>query len=119
MALGGALDGGTEAFEGGLTWQSFFYATWEPVLCIGISMKLLLVFRNRFNKENRLTRAMARSAYTAYIIHPFFVVCGTYLFVGLPLDPLIKFAVLSPLVVGSCFFVSNILRQIPLLRRVL
>ncbi len=119
MALGGALDGGTKIFEGGASWQAFVYATCEPVLCIGISMKLLMVFRNRCTMENRLTRAMAKSAYTAYIIHPFFVVCGTYLFVGLPLDPLLKFVIISPLVVASCFFISNILRQTPLLRRVL
>jgi surface polysaccharide O-acyltransferase-like enzyme len=119
MALGGALDGSTEAFEGGPSWEAFVYATWEPVLCVGISMKLLLVFRNRFNRENGLTRRMARSAYTAYIIHPYFVVCGTFLFVGLPLDPLTKFIALCPLVVAACFVVSNVIRQAPLLRRVL
>jgi len=119
MALGGALEGNTEAFEGGPSWQALIYAVMEPVLCVGISMKLLLVFRNRYNRENGLTRRMARSAYTAYIIHPYFVVCGTFLFVGLPLVPLIKFAALCPLAVAACFAVSNVIRQAPLLRRVL
>jgi hypothetical protein len=119
MVLSGALQSGTEAFEGGATWQSYAYAAWEPVLCVGISMKLLTMFRDRLNSENGVTRRMARSAYTAYIIHPFFVVFGTYLFVGLPLDPLIKFIILCPLAVSACFVVSNVIRQAPLLRRVL
>lgn len=119
MALGGALDGGTEAFEGGASWQAYVYAAYEPVLCVGISMKLLLIFRNRFDRQNGLTRRMAKSAYTAYIIHPFFVVCGTFLLAGLPLDPLIKVVVLCPLAVASCFAASNAVRQAPLLRRVL
>jgi len=119
MALGAASDGGAEAFKGGAHWQAFVYAALDPVLCVGISMKLLLVFRNRFNEENGLTRRMARSAYTAYIIHPYFVVCGTFLFVGLPLDPLIKYTALCPLAVAACFAVSNVIRQTPLLRQVL
>lgn len=119
MALGGALGGNTEAFQGGANWQAYAYAAWEPFLCVGICMKLLVMFRNRFNSENLITRSMARSAYTVYIIHPFFVVSLTFLFVGLPLDPLVKFLALCPLAIVSCFFVSNIVRQIPLLRRVL
>ena len=119
MVLGGASDGGAEAFKGGAHWQAFVYALFDPVLCVGISMKLLLVFRNRFNTENGLTRRMARSAYTVYIIHPYFVVCGTFLFVGLPLDPMIKYMALCPLAIATCFIVSNVIRQAPLLRRVL
>jgi hypothetical protein len=119
MALGGALEGSTEAFEGGPSWQALAYAMLEPFLCIGISMKLLLVFRNRFNRANGLTRRMARSAYAAYILHPFFVVCGTFLVAGLDVDPLLRFVILCPLAVASCFAVSNVIRQAPLLRKIL
>lgn len=119
MALGGALDGNTEVFMGGVNWQAYVYAAWEPFLCVGISMKLLSIFRKRLNSENVVTKTMSRSAYTAYIIHPFFVVCATYLFVGFPLDPLIKFLILCPITIISCFLVSNVIRKAPLLRRVL
>ena len=119
MAMGGAFESGTEVFEGGLTWQAYVYATLEPVLCVGISMKLLLMFKERGDAENRLTRRMARSAYTAYIIHPFFVVSATFLLAGVSLDPLVKFLILSPLAVISCFLVSDAVRRAPLLRRIL
>jgi len=119
MVLGGALKGGTQIFMGGASWQAYAYAAWEPVLCVGISMKLLVLFRARCNRENGATRRMARSAYTAYILHPFFVVCGTYLVTHLPVDPLVRFVALCPLAVGTCFLVSNAVRQAPLLRRIL
>jgi len=119
MALGGGLDGGIEAFYGGASWQAYAYAAWEPVLCVGFSMKLLVVFRERCNTERRLSNSMTRSAYTAYIVHPFFVVLGTFFLARLPLDPLVKFIVLCPLAVVSCFAVSDWIRRAPLLRRVL
>lgn len=119
MMLGGAFTGGTDVFLGGMSWQAYVYAGAEPVLCIGVSMKLLTLFRDRLNTENWLTRRMAKSAYTAYIIHPYFVVCSTFLVANVSLDPLLKFLVASPLAVSSCFLVSDVVRRAPLLRRIL
>lgn len=82
-------------------------------------MKLLVVFRGRLNAAGGLTRWTARSAYTAYIIHPFFVVCGTYFLTYVDADPLLKFPILCLMAVTSCFLVSNLIRQAPLLRRIL
>ena len=95
------------------------YASWEPILCIGINMNLLQVFRDKLNKENRLTREMARSAYAAYILHPIFIVFGSFLVESLPFDPLIKFVILCHLAVASCFLVSDIIRREPLLKKIL
>jgi len=119
MALGGALEGHDDVFNGGLHWQALAYALWEPTLCIGISMKLLLLFRRRANIENALTRALARSAYTAYILHPFFVISGTYLLLHLPAGPFLRFLALCPLAIASCFAVSDLVRRAPALRRIL
>ena len=119
VALGGVLTNGTEAFEGGIYWQAYVYAALEPVLCVGISLKLLTMFMERFDTENRLSQRMARSSYAAYITHPYFVVCATLLLAGVALDPIIKFLVLCPLAVSSCFLVSDVVRRAPLLRRVL
>ena len=119
MVLGGALTTGVEPFNGGLHWQAYVYAALEPFLCIGISMKLLVMFRDRLNKTNGVAGAMARSAYTAYIIHPFFVVVASHMMAGVELHTLLRLAILFPAVVGSCFFVSSLIRQLPLLRRIL
>jgi len=119
MILGGALEGKGDNFRGGLNGLAFTYAMWEPFLCVGISMKLLVVFRARLNRTNALTRRLSQSAYTAYILHPFFVVPGTFLAMGLPLPPLAIVLIVCPLVLAACFFCSNLIRQAPLLNRVL
>jgi hypothetical protein len=49
-AVGGG-DGGPEAFFGGWTWQAYAYAAWDPVLCVGISLKLVSCFMSRFRQE--------------------------------------------------------------------
>jgi fucose 4-O-acetylase-like acetyltransferase len=115
--FGGA--GGADAFRGGATFQSFLYAMWEPVLCVGINMRLLVLFRERFSAQRSLARRMARSAYTAYIIHPFFVVCGTALLARVPVDPLLQFLALCPLAAIPTFALSDVIRRAPGLDRIL
>jgi glucans biosynthesis protein C len=118
IALGSGPDG-VQVFMGGPTWQALFYALWEPLLCVGISMKLILWFRDRGNRQNRVLRNMAKSAYTAYILHPFFVVFGSFCIGFMQLPPLLAFVVLSIVVVTTCFAVSDGVRRLPFLRRIL
>ncbi len=119
VVLSGALEGAGDAFQGGLNWQALVYAVWEPFLCVGICMKLLAVFRAVLNTSPKLTQLLAKSAYTAYIIHPFFVVAATGLAQAWPLPPAIIFLLVSPFAVGSCFFSANLIRQAPLLNKIL
>jgi fucose 4-O-acetylase-like acetyltransferase len=125
LILGGALSDasvasgrGPDPFVGGLHWEAYAYAAWEPVLCVGISLKLLLVFRDRFRRETPFRARASKSAYTVYILHPFFVVVGTWLLAAAPVEPLLKFAILCPAAVLSCFAVSDLVRRMPLVRRV-
>jgi len=118
LAAGGALEGDFEPFMGGPTWQSWLYCTWEALLCVGISMWLLLRFQERFGRPGPLGTRAARSAYTAYIIHPFFVVVGTWLMAALPLPVLARFGLLSAAAVVATFAVSDAVRRIPAVRRV-
>jgi glucan biosynthesis protein C len=118
LAAGGAVEGDFEPFMGGPTWQSWLYCTWEALLCVGISMWLLLRFQERFDRAGPLGARAARSAYTAYIIHPFFVVVGTWLIAGLPIPVLARFGLLSAAAVMVTFAVSDVVRRIPGVRRV-
>jgi fucose 4-O-acetylase-like acetyltransferase len=118
LAAGGALEGDFEPFMGGPTWQSWLYCTWEALLCVGISMWLLLRFQESFDRAGPLGARAARSAYTAYIIHPFFVVVGTWLIAGLPIPVLARFGLLSAAAVVVTFAVSDVVRRIPGVRRV-
>lgn len=119
VVLGGALTGNVGAFPGGLSWQALAYALWEPFLCIGISMKLLMFFRARINHTTALSAPLSKSSYTAYILHPFFVILATYLAKDIPLPPLAIVLIICPLVLIVTFVCSNFIRQIPPLNKVL
>jgi hypothetical protein len=69
-------------------------------------------------RETPLRIRASRCAYTVYIIHPFFVVVGTWLLAASPLDPLLKFALLCPAAVLTSFVAADFLRRAPLVRRV-
>jgi hypothetical protein len=118
LAAGGALEGDFEPFLGGPTWQSWIFCTWEAVLCVGISLWLLRSFQERFDRDGPLRARATRSAYTAYIIHPFFVVVGTWLLAGLPIPVLARFGLLSAAAVVVTFAISDLVRRIPGVRRV-
>jgi len=119
FVLDGALGGSEGAFLGGLHWQALVYALWEPVVCVGICLKLLVLFRKRFNKAGSLSRSLSSSAYAAYIIHPLFVILATRLARDWPIHPALTFLIISPFVVGTSFVAANVLRQAPGFRRVL
>lgn len=119
IVLGGGLSGRADAFRGGFTWQALAYAFWEPLLCVGISWRLVVLFRARFARQTPLSARMARNAYTAYILHPLFVVPMTALLAELPGGPLVHFVLLCPLSVVSCFAVSDLVRRLPGLRQIL
>jgi glucan biosynthesis protein C len=59
-----------DAFFGGLHWQALFLAVWEQMMAVSMIVVLTVWFRERFNRQGRLTRALSASAYSAYIIHP-------------------------------------------------
>jgi hypothetical protein len=113
------LGGGPDTVSGGMNLAALAYAMWEPWLCVAIGLWLLVLFRERFATQGALARHVTRSAYTAYVIHPFLVVCGTALVARLAVDPLLRFPVLCGLAVISTFALSDVVRRIPGLARIL
>jgi hypothetical protein len=106
-------------FLGGFNWQCFTYAMWEPFLCVGVNMKLIVFYRDHLHGGNWLTKHLAKSAYTAYIFHAFFIVFATYAFTFFSLGRIPEIVLMWPVAVIPCFLFAGILRQVPLLRRVL
>ena len=99
--------------------DAFLYAIFQVLVCVGLCFFFLRLFRARWNHSRPLSRNLTRAAYTAYIIHPFFVVAGTALVAPLPGGPLLHFAMLVPLAVTTTFAASHVLRQLPGLRAIL
>lgn len=119
LLLAVPLVGGVGQVNGGLHLPALLYAMWEPWVCVGMSVWLLVLFRERWAMSGAVARRMSRGAYTAYIIHPFFIVAGTALVALLPPEPLLRFVVLCALSVPSTFLVADVIRRLPGLSRIL
>lgn len=111
--------GGISVFMGGLSWQTAFYAFWEQAFAVAVSISLTVWFRERLNKQNRLSKALAESSYAAYILQAPIIIGLTLAFVSVQLPLVAKFVIISPLTVGLCFGVAYLVRKIPKADRVL
>lgn len=117
--FGGALTKGTDIFMGGLSWQSFAYSLWEQVVGIGIIIGLFSWYRERRNEQSSLQKTLSASAYTVYIFHALILVGLSLALRHVEISPTAKFIVLAPIVLVSCFAISNLIRKLPIARGIL
>jgi glucan biosynthesis protein C len=117
--LGGALEGNTVPYMGGLAWQSLAYSVWEEFVGVGMILALLVLFRKRLNRQGALAKVLSASTYTVYFIHAPVLVLLALALRGFEAHPLLKFALVSPLAVALCFAISYLLKKLPLVRSVL
>jgi len=64
------LGGDDNPFLGGLHPQAAILPLVEGVIAIGMSLWVLEWFRRRWDYATRFTRALGRSSFAAYIVHP-------------------------------------------------
>lgn len=117
--LGSAPDTGAVLWTGGAHWQAFVYALWEAILCVGMSIGLLTLFRRRYNGQSRLWQFLSTHAYTVYIIHATVIVAVAYALSGIQLPVLLKFGVAVLLALPLCFASAYVVRKLPGARRIL
>ena len=70
------------------------------VLCMGMVIGLLVLFRKRLNRQGPLAKAMAISSYTVYIIHQLVLVLFGLALSGIGLPHLLKFSLVAPVAVA-------------------
>ncbi len=99
--------------------MSIIYPLWEAVLCCGLCIGLLYLFREKFNRQNRWTKAMAEGQYAAYLFHVPIVVLIQYAIAGMPLPPFAKFVFVTAAAVPLTFLFAHWIRQPAWLRRIL
>ena len=119
FVLGGAIKGNIDAFTGGLHWQCFTYALWEQLTGVALMIALLALFHKWLNRQGKLAKAMAGSAYTAYIIHAPVVILVAIAIRNISLYPLLKFTLAIMISMPLCFGLGNIIRRLPLAKRIL
>ncbi len=119
FVAGGALQGSTAAFRGGIHWQALTYALWEQFLCVGMVISLLVWFRRRYDHQGGLARAMSASAYAVYICHAPILVFVSLGLGSMELHSLLKFALASLISLPICFVVGGVASRLPVAERIL
>jgi len=114
----GALSGKLNV-SGGMNTQALFYALWEPFLCFGICIGLIVYFQKRWNVTNDFINRLRESAYTVYLIHPPVIVGWTMAFRTLELPSFVKFLIVAPLSVATCFIIAFLILRAPHVKRIL
>jgi len=116
---GGVLEGNLTPFLGGVHWQSFAYSVWEQCMCAAMVVTLLVWFRNRFDRQGRLARAMSAAAYAVYVFHAPVIVLLALALSGIRLEMGVKFVLVAPVAVALCFLIGYYIKKLPLARSIL
>lgn len=104
---------------GGGTQPSAVYALWDSAFAVGMFLAALTFFRRFFNEKSKFGTFLAQQSYAVYLIHVPIIVFITVALREIALAPLPKFAVMSLIVVPTCFIVAYLIRKIPGVSRVL
>ena len=120
IANSGALQGDTSRLLGGWHWESALNCLWESFFCMGMSLGVLVLFRERFHAQTKLTNVMSRNAFSAYLFHTPLLIAVTLSLRPLLAPPFVKFVVASIIALPLTFLMSEfVFRRLPMLKRIL
>jgi len=107
-------------FDGGWHWQSLGLCTVESLAGTGISIGLLGLFRERFNRQGRWALFFSASAFAVYVFHTPILIAITRGMTGIHWLPLLKFLLATVLCIIATYLLSAfIFRRLPLLKNIL
>lgn len=116
---GGAASGSVDTFTGGFYWQSAAFMLWIGLFSVSISMTLILWLRDRKQPQSRVMAFAGPNSYGVYLIHPLILIPLSVAVSSLSIHPLLKFAIVLPIVVVLCFLAADGLRRIPGVKAIL
>jgi glucans biosynthesis protein C len=107
-------------FDGGWHWQSLSMCLLESLAGTGISLGLLGLFREKFNRQGRWAVFFSASAFAVYVFHTPILIWITRLLSDLHWLPLLKFLLATVLCIVATYTLSAyVFRKIPLLKNIL
>jgi peptidoglycan/LPS O-acetylase OafA/YrhL len=104
---------------GGFNFQSAVYSGWEALICVGLSVGLVVLFRQAFERSRPVLAAMAAASYAAYIVHWLIVIGLQSAIADVRLPALVKFGIVTAGAVVLAFGIGHLSRRVPGLRVVL
>jgi glucan biosynthesis protein C len=106
--------------RGGRNWGSLIFCAWEALVCTGLGVGLLVLFRALLNRPpGKLLSAVIGAQYAAYIIHVLVVLGIQAGLQAVQLPPFTKFVIVT--IVGTIlsFGIGHLLKQIPGVNKIL
>jgi len=104
----------------GKNFGSLVWSTWEALVCVGLGVGLLTLYREWINKKaGRLMRAITRAQYGTYIIHLLVVLGVQAGLASFPLPPFGKFVIATIIAAMLSFGISHLLLKIPGLSKII
>jgi hypothetical protein len=114
------LQDGWEWLPATLISSGLFWSLWEALICVGLCVGLLTLFREGDNgRLGKLLSLMAGAAYAAYIIHLLVVIGIQFGLDTVALTPFIKFVLVTLLGTILSFGLGHLMRQLPGAKKVL
>ncbi len=108
------------AFNGGYNFVSAIKCLWEALVCLGMSIGLLSLYRHRFNHQAAWSRYLSDNAFAVYLFHPPVLIAIAIALHSLSAPAVIKDLLLS---LGACIatyaLAGLVFRRLPLLRKIL
>ncbi|WP_328808686.1 acyltransferase family protein [Nonomuraea montanisoli] len=95
----------------GAAWQSFF--------AVGIIAGLVVIFRERFDRQGPLGGFLSAHAYTVYVVHPIVLVAVALAFRWLEAAAVVKFAIVAVISLPLCWGLAYLVRSLPGAKRIL
>lgn len=118
LALGGGLSGNDKAYYGGFYWQAAAYGFWESVFCAGVSLGLIVFFRDKLNFRNRLTGFLSDNYFGVYVFHAPILIFISITLRHIYIYPLLKILIVGTLAIISSFLFSYIIKKLPFFKTI-
>jgi glucans biosynthesis protein C len=104
---------GFNMFGGGFNWQSATFALWESFFCIGICLGLIVLYRDKINNQNQISKFLSDNAFGVFVFHAPILVLFTLVWKNWQVYPILKWFITALIVVPICFIFVSLLRKIP------
>ena len=104
---------------GGFDWRSLVWSGWEALICVGLCLGLLILFRDRCNAQNKWLKRLPANAYGVYLIHLLIILYCQFVVADLAIGPLAKLGLVMAVGTPICFVLSAVLRRSPFIQLVI
>jgi peptidoglycan/LPS O-acetylase OafA/YrhL len=113
--FGGGLQGETAQYAGGFNPVSAGKCLWEALVCVGMGLLMLAVYRRHFDRQGPVARWLSDNAFGVYLIHPPILIGSAILLHAVALNAIAKALLLTAVAaVGSFAASAFVLRKSPL-----